>query len=152
MIVPSYNHDLPITLAWNGFDLPGPQDSSGMWRFRSSWWFSQVLHSGTQKYGSMRSTANPSNCQNPSLPNTLWGSVFGPTNTSVLKAFRGSKCLLTRYLEDFGRLGKVIFLQILAILSFGEPGSLGPQNDTHQSPTSTLRWMLPNIPYQLGST
>ena len=34
---------------------------------------------------------------------------IGPLNTSVLKAFRGSKHLLTRYLEDFGRLGFYIF-------------------------------------------
>ena len=44
----------------------------------------------------------------PSLPNTLWGSVFGgPPNTSWGSAFRGSKHLLTRYLEDFGRLGSI---------------------------------------------
>ena len=37
----------------------------------------------------------------PSLPKTLWVGVCG----SPEKAFRGSKNLLTRYLEDFGSLG-----------------------------------------------
>ena len=40
----------------------------------------------------------------PSLPNTLWGSVFRLPNTSRSKVFRGSKHPLTRYdwriLED----------------------------------------------------
>ena len=31
--------------------------------------------------------------------------MLGPTNTSFLKVFRGSKHLLTRYLEVLGRLG-----------------------------------------------
>ena len=29
-------------------------------------------------------------CYTPSLPNTLWGSVFEPPNTSFSKAFRGA--------------------------------------------------------------
>ena len=47
---------------------------------------------------------------NPSLPNTLWGSVFGPPFTPPEeKAFRGSlkhRSSRSVWLEDFGRLGE----------------------------------------------
>ena len=39
----------------------------------------------------------------PSLPNALWVGIWTPKH--LLESWRGSKRLLRRYLEDFGRLG-----------------------------------------------
>ena len=42
----------------------------------------------------------------PSLPNTLWGSVFGPTNTSLRRSLGDPNTDPHKvWLEDFGRLG-----------------------------------------------
>lgn len=66
----------------------------GQWRLFDTWGMLVLFRSKSFKY----------------LQNTFWVGARGP-NTHPEKAFTGSKHLLARYLEDFGKTGLIVRLQ-----------------------------------------
>ena len=74
----------------------------------------------------------------PSLPNTLWAGVCTPKHL-LRMPLGGSNYLLTRYLEDFGRLGFDVCVGKLGI--FIEVFLCFPPSESPVGPSNGFGWM-----------